>query len=92
MSNLEKRIEELEQLDMADTGLMLLIAVAVAPGELGRPIDTMRMQDGPQSWQRAEGEAEDDFKRRVRADLERLGYAKPVLLLANADDEVTQPA
>ena len=48
----------------------------------------MKLQDGPQCWQRDEGEDEDDFKRRVRADLERLGYAKPVLLLANADNEV----
>lgn len=88
MSNLEKRIEELEQLDAADTGLMLLIIEYVEPGQLDRRIDALKLQDGPQCWQRAEGEAEDDFKRRVRTDLERLGYARPVLLLANADNEV----
>lgn len=88
MATLEKRIEELEQRDMADTGLMLLIIEHVEPGQLERRIDALKLQDGPQSWQRAEGEAEDDFKRRVRTDLERLGYARPVLLLANADDEV----
>lgn len=88
MSNLEKRIEELEQLDAADTGLMLLIIEYVEPGQLERRIDALKLQDGPQSWQRAEGEAEDDFKRRVRTDLERRGYARPVLLLANADNEV----
>lgn len=88
MSNLEKRIEELEQLDAADTGLMLLIIEHVEPGQLERRIDALKLQDGLQCWQRAEDEAEDDFKRRVRADLERLGYAKPVLLLANADNEV----
>ena len=88
MSNLEKRIEELEQLDAADTGLMLLIIEYVEPGQLERRIDALKLQDGLQCWQRAEDEAEDDFKRRVRTDLERLGYARPVLLLANADNEV----
>ena len=86
---IKRRLEALEQRAEADTGLMLLIVVSVAPGEQDRPIDTLRMQDGPQSWQRAEGEAEDDFKRRVRADLGQQGYAKPVLLLANTDDEGT---
>lgn len=88
MATLEKRIEELEQRDAADTGLLLLIVVSVAPDELDRPMDTLRLQDGSKSWQRAEGEAEADFTRRVHADLGLLGYARPVLLLANADDEV----
>ena len=87
MATLEKRIEELEQRDAADTGLMLLIVVYAAPGELDRPIDTLKQQDGPNAWQRADSETEDDFTGRVRADLEQQGYAKPVLMLANADDE-----
>ena len=88
MSNLEKRIEELEQLDAADTGLMLLIIEHVEPGQLERRIDALKLQDGPQCWQRADDETEADFKRRVRADLEQQGYARPVPLLANADDGV----
>jgi hypothetical protein len=88
MATLEKRIEELEQRNAADTGLLLLIVVSVEPGQLERRIDALKLQDGPQCWQRADDEAEDDFKCRVRADLEQQGYARPVLLLANADDEV----
>ena len=89
MATLEKRIEELEQrVGMADTGLMLYIAVSVAVGELDREIDTMKLQDGSMAWQRNSDETEADFKQRVRADLEQRGYSAPVLLLANTGDEV----
>ena len=49
MATLEKRIEELEQLDAADTGLMLLIIEHVEPGQLERRIDALKLQDSPQS-------------------------------------------
>ena len=86
LATLEKRIEELEQRGATDTGMMLLIVVSVAPGELDRPIDTLKQQDGPKAWQRADDETEADFTRRVRVEFEQQGHDKPVLLLANTDD------
>ena len=88
MATLEKRIEDLEHRDAADTGLLLLIIEYVEPGQMDRPMETLKLQDSSQTWQRAEDEAEADFTRRVRADLGLLGYARPVPLVANADDEV----
>ncbi len=88
MTTLEQRIEDLEQRSAADAGLMLLIIEHVKPGQLDRALDTLKLQDGLQTWQRTSDETEDDFKRRVSADLEQQGRCGPVLLVANADDEV----
>ncbi|MDD2730146.1 hypothetical protein [Malikia sp.] len=88
MATLEKRIKDLEQRDEAAIGLLPIVVVPGAPGEADRPLDTLLLQDGSKVWQRTNGETEDDFMSRIRADLEQQGHAGPVLLFAGTDYEV----
>lgn len=79
MRELTKRVQALEALHGANDTTDVIIVDLVTPDEEPQELQTLTC--GDLAWHRRDGESEDQFKSRARAEVPRAKACIPVLLM-----------